>query len=609
MLILERLSGRPEIASDPLCQRLLPILTQPTGVSSSGYPYLQRDAWEMFRDRVPHLFGAGLAVLRALDRITSLASQEAGDETADLLNAAKVVRQVVLSAAITAPTDLWLMRQVLGTFAELGLLERLVAGEALYPECCEVHLHGEARQLRPAELEKDLHFLLARGIVEQYDNSFRIAGHPRVLRLVEEIDPVPNGEDTTRRWRRVFCGKNLTSAEQGLLLDLAFRLPEVLTEPGHNHWVASLEEVEIGYWLVPIVLGLRAAERTSDLSHGTEIRARHWSQDNARCAAGALEVLTAAGWMVREGERYRVTRLGARGFERAPGPFGIIQAYHPYMEHGKAILLSGRGDIWVRRGENIGPSQDANRSTFAKANASLDRFCADTDFRLGVFIEHAIGRGEATRQRFERGPAGLRYFGADLEDAAIDAAIQQQAAGCLPPDMVFVRAADIGEPRVLLDALRQHGADSCGAVMLVGNGFHEVRNPTDRAMVEVFRGYQQAGIILLFTEENALSIDDLRATAWNTYHAGFKYVHEKSGQALRPAEPRSTTRLGHPLRAAWSECAERAGYVRLPAYCTRTRTVYPYPRPGRANPAISVNHFFVPGAVASELGFDPGSGR
>ena len=138
--------------------------------------------------------------------------------------------------------------------------------------------------------------------------------------------------------------------------------------------------------------------------------------------------------------------------------------------------------------------------------------------------------------------------------------------------------------------------------MLVGNGFHEVRDQTDTGMTEVFQAYEQAGIVLLFTEENALSIDDLRATAWNTYHAGFKYVHEKSGQGLRPAEPGPPVRLGKPLRAAWSRCASDAGYVRADAYSSRTRTIYPYP-PGRGhNPAISVNHFFVPQRIAERLG-------
>jgi hypothetical protein len=256
----------------------------------------------------------------------------------------------------------------------------------------------------------------------------------------------------------------------------------------------------------------------------------------------------------------------------------------------------------VKRGDNVGASQDANAGTFRTANNALDRFCVDHDFELSVFIEHAIGRGEATRQRYERsGAKDIRYYGADLEDAAIDAAIAEQKAGNLPADMVFVRDADIGKPDVLLNAIRANGDDPNGAVMLVGNGFHEVRGQTDDRMTDVFSGYCEAGVILLFTEENALAIDDLRATAFNTYHAGFKYVHEKSGQGLRPAEPRPRPRLGKRLRASWEKCAAEAGYTKLEDYSSRTRTIYPYTRPGLPNPSISVNLFFVPTHLLSEI--------
>ncbi len=138
--------------------------------------------------------------------------------------------------------------------------------------------------------------------------------------------------------------------------------------------------------------------------------------------------------------------------------------------------------------------------------------------------------------------------------------------------------------------------------MVVGNGFHEVRAQSDEEMVEVFRGYRAAGIVLVFTEESALSVDDLLQTAWNTYHAGFKYLHEKSGQGLRPAFARPPQQHGPSLPLSWNECATRAGYVRVHGVCKRSRTIYPYPPKRGVNPAIRVNHFFVPGAIAKELG-------
>ncbi len=602
--LLERLLARPELARETLSRQLLPVLGLPTSRSTSGYPYLERVAWERFRDTVPHLFTMGLRVHRLVEAAESALSDEPeGSEVSALRDACQVVRQVVLTATITAPSDLWLLRHLLVTFDRLGLLDRLLAGEAIYPSGCRVEVAGGERLLDSRELEADLAFLLARGVVEQYEDSYRIAGHPRVRELLSTVDsvPPPGERGLTDLWRRVFAGEDLEASEIEALLDQTSAV-RPRSDSRQNHWIPTPGEVDLGYNLVPLVLGLRANERTRGLGRGVFVSPAEWSGVHPVCATAALEVLTAAGWMERVGDRYRVTALGERGFERAPGPFGIIETYHPYVSRGVEILQDGRGSVHVRRGDNVGASQDANRATFARANDALDRFCAETGFRYRLFVEHAIGRGEASRQRYERsGDDEVVYVGADLEAAAIDAAREEQARGRLSAHQVFVQA-DIGRPEVLVAAIRELGESPAGAVMMVGNGFHEVRGQTDERMVEVFRAYHEAGIVLLFTEENALSVDDLRATAWNTFHAGFKYVHEKSGQGLRPADPRPPVRLGAVLRAAWSECAERAGYVRADAWCSRTRTIYPYTPPSGFNPSISVNHFFVPRGLAAELG-------
>ncbi len=613
--------------SEPTGARLAAVLATPTGMSSAGYPYLVRSAWEQLRDGVPLLFGMGGRVLGAV------AALESGLEAADLepqqadgiRRACRVVRQIVNTAAVTAPPGLWLLRLVLGAFSDLGLSARLFRGEAIYPEHCE----ARGRRLSARELEIDLHFLLALGMVEQYDNSYRIAGHPTVRSVLESVGPLPGDvpASATRAWRRLFGGEPLADGDEAALQALGHTPPTRSAEE-QTHWTPFPAEIELGFRLVPLVLGLRACDVSPGLMEGTRVSPPDLCAARPQLAAGGLRILEAAGWLEPEtggeptptgdSERadasdaargpavqntaFRVTPLGARGFARGPGPFGIIETYHPYMTRARDLLLESDTRIWVRRGENIAASQDANRGAFLRANDALDRFCEDTGFTYSVFVEHAIGRGEATRQRFERsGEAGIRYFGADLEDAAIDAAVEEQRQGRLPANMVFVRTADIGRPEVLLKALSQEGVDPWGAVMMVGNGFHEVRDQTDERMVEVFNGYRDAGVILIFTEENALSVDDLRATAWNTYHAGFKYVHEKSGQGLRPAEPGPPIRLGHPLRAPWSETAVRAGYVRADAYSTRTRTIFPYPRADGHNPAISVNHFFVPGEIAGRF--------
>ncbi|MFP4597627.1 MAG: hypothetical protein ACLFVJ_05210 [Persicimonas sp.] len=609
----QELSQVAPVADDPMCQRLLPWVTLPTGTTSAGYPYLDRRGFEGFRDHVPHLFGMGERVIEAQQKLVEAVDlvDASNDARENLRRACRVVRQMARTAAITAPSDLWLMRHILGTHAELGLSERLLAGESIHPEFCEVEADGERVLLDAEQLGIDLHFLLARGIVEQYDESFRIAGHERAHALLEQLGPVPAHEPVpaTLLWKKLFDGDEaLDDAEADVLVRLGADAPPARRDIEQNHWLPTVDEVQIAYRLLPVVLGLRAAELTGELQEGACVGPGQLSAGRPECGEAALQILEAARWICPDGdasgdEVRRVSALGARGFSRGPGPFGIIQTYHPYMANARQILLKGQGQVWVRRGENIGASQDANRKTFERANDALDRFCEDTGFSYSVFIEHAIGRGEATRQRFERsGEDHIRYFGADLEDPAIDAAVEEQRKGRLPSNMQFVRRADIGKPDKLVDALREQDAEPFGAVMLVGNGFHEVRNQSDGSMIEVFKGYHRAGIVLLFTEENALSIDDLRATAFNTYHAGFKYVHEKSGQCLRPASPRPRPRLGPPLRAAWSECATKAGYVRLEAYSARTRTIYPYPRRDGHNPSISVNHFFVPRPIADKLG-------
>lgn len=363
-------------------------------------------------------------------------------------------------------------------------------------------------------------------------------------------------------------------------------------------WVATPEDLEIGYRLVPLVLGLRAAGRVPALLDAGTVDRASLAPLPQVLADGALGVLAAAGWITEDG---LLTAVGRRGFERGPGPFGIIEAYHTYLAVLPRIWEGGAGAVHVAREANVHASQDANRATFERANDALDRFCADSGFTYDVFVEHAVGRGEAVRQRWRRSGDKLAYVGADLEAPAIAEARREQAAGHLPPSMQFVRA-DIADPGALVAALATFGLSPDGAVMLVGNGFHEVRDRSDARMVEVFRGYEAAGIVLLFTEESALSVEDLLRTAWNTYHASFRYVHDRSGQGLRPATTAPGSTMDPTLPASWLECATRAGYVRLDKYGSRSRTVYPYPPPNGFNPAVSTNLFFVPARLATKLG-------
>ena len=513
------------------------ILDSPCGQSSAGWPYLPQYAFVRLRDWVPHILEHGPGVLETVDALVR--------EDPSRAQAGRVVRQVVRTAAVTAPPDLWLLRGVVDALSRRGTLQAL-AERVVEPD---------------GDLAIDLRFLLSRGYLVRSGTGYRLAEH----RHAQDLLKLPLMEGSHH---------GVPAWEAALKGGPPVPLPERVDSPRQpGLWCATVDEIVRGHALVPLVLAVRktGVDRLPD------------------CAEELLQICGATG------------PLRERVLSRGPGPFGIIEAYHPYLDQLPRILDEGRASVHVSRGANVAASQDANRKSFARANDALDRFCEATGYRFEVFIEHAVGKGEATRQRWQRSP-DLTFFGADLEDAAIDAAQAEQAAGRLPEDMHWVRNADIGRPECIVDAMRTAGVEGRPAVMVVGNGFHEVRGADDEDLIEVFRGYERAGLVLLFTEESALSVDDLLHTAWNTYHAGFKYVHERSGQGLRPAIPAPPSALDGPLPASWTECATAAGYVRANAFCSRSRTIYPYTPASGHNPAISVNHFFVPAQVASALG-------
>jgi len=601
----------PDITERPFARSIATTLCSITGTSSAGFPFLSAEAYKNFRDGVPHILAMGPIVLSTLDALTpalvEAATQVDGEHIA---RADRVVRQVVNTAAITAPPDLWLLRQVLGTYKQLGILDRMLAGEVIDPDNCTAIIpeRGGDTPLDPVEVETDFILLRTRGYVTTAEGGFVITRHPEVRRVFETITPLPTDipAGVAQIWRRLFEGNTLETHEVRMLTWLCKDVP-ARTAIEQKGWFATLEEIELGYRMVPIVLGLRVAGHTASLAAGHPVRAADLAPKHRTVAKAALHVLALTGTLDEdEGNCFHPTAIGRRVFGRGPGPFGIIEAYHTYMRNLKPILVAGREAVWVNRATNIAASQDANKKTFVDANDALDHFCKEHGFSYSVFVEHALGRGEATRQRAERSrDADLHFFGADLEDAAIDAAIAEREAGNLPTNMSFVRHADIGKPDSLFAAIRTNGDSTEGAIIMVGNGFHEVRNQSDAKMVALFRSYCEAGTLLIFTEANALSVSDLMATAWNSYHAGFMYVHAKSGQGLRPADPREPTSQRRPLPASWQECANLAGYVRLEEYSKRSRTAYPYAQPGRLNPAISCTHFYIPAALAEQLGINP----
>jgi hypothetical protein len=570
----------------PQADVLAEIVLGQTNVSSSGFPYISDRSFELFIDRVPHLFcrgNAALQWLRTLEGQLPSIEDFSRDQVASAARAIKVLHTVICTAGITAPPDLWLLKQVLAAHNGLGIVDALISPQGLNPTA-----FSRQRGFNERHLRSNLNLVYSRGYLKKTDTGFVVADDPRLASVLVEAPPI---EDR----HRINFVPVLTSwfrsggRREGLLLKEWLRID--VEERPTGSWIADQFQIELGYRLVPVVLSLRVCDLTKSLIEGTGVL-----DSVPRLLPEIVTILEYAG-MVEDG---RVTELGARVFERGPGPFGIIGAYHPYLNNLRALLTSeSSSGVHVQRGENVAASQDANRKTFQEANDRLDAFCKKYDFQYSVFIEHAVGRGEATRQRFQRsGDKRIRFFGADLEDSAVDQAIDQRNRGVLPANMEFIRSADIGNPSAVVDFLAERGLAGQSTVMMVGNGFHEIRQQTNLKMIEVFKAYQDAGFILIFTEESALENSDLLQTAWNTYHAGFRYVHELSGQGLRPAIDRSASSS----RWSWRKCASQAGYTVLEEFSYKSRSIYPYKRPERDNPSISETYFCVPRAVCGRLG-------
>lgn len=574
-------------SSIPNHDRLASIIMGETGISSAGYPIISESSFLKWMTEVPQLFLDGAALLDGLHALhSSLQASRQPDDTSheSWLRAIKVLKTVIQTAAVTAPTDLWLMKHILSSHFKTGILKAL-------QEKGEVNLQrlSQTAGLNFNQLRYDFHFLTSRGFVQRgaAHEAYSISSHSQVQALLNKFTPLEGAwsDNMIPLLKRCFEGENLDTQESKQLR--AFLTQPSGLQPAPN-WIPGALELELGYRLVPIIL----AYRNSSL----------FAEASARMVPNSLPfALAINSWLAQAGivaTSGRLTALGTRVLERGPGAFGIIHAYHEYMSAHESLLRGVNSHAWVSRGENVAASQDANKKTFQMINDSLDRFMERSGFSLTTFIEHAIGQGEATRQRFGKsGQGSIQYFGADLEDAAIDQAMAAQQRGELPSHMRFIRHADIGDPSFLFARLDEYGVSPHGAVMVVGNGFHEIRAQTNDKMIEVFKAYNHAGILLIFTEESALSDEDLLHTGWNTYHAGFRYVHELSGQGLRPAydyDPETD-------RLSWRQCLELAGYWVHPGFTSQTRRIYPVPRTNGYNPAISVNYFCIPTYLAGTL--------
>ncbi len=553
------LSRDPVLISDPSAMALFEILTDKTPANAAGFPQMTREHFDHFIFDVPHLFQKGLRLWQWTDRLERIteSSDFPSERREAVLRVASAIWTRVKNASLTAPSDLWLLRQILSTHKKLGTLDDLNQGQTIF-----VEPYARRKNLDPVQLSRDLQLLSVRGYVVPTQGGFRktMTQAGRVLNVVFPLD----GEfqrDMSQELCDWFDGKTDSTREDLLKRWLCFD-----SKPSTKRsWVGDMQEIEIGYRLLPLILSLKASGLL-----GTSGLALN------RLLPEMTKVLELAGLLFQG----KTTPLGVHVFEKGPGIFGITGAYHSYLNALEDLLLSRDKKPWVARGKNIAASRDANRGAIRTAVDSIISYSKQNQTNFSVMIEHAMGYGVGIRTLHRHFGDVPHYYGADFEQTAIEVALQEQREGRLPALMRMVQA-DIGQPNTLIDFVRYHEDDLSQAVMIVGNGFHEIRRMGDTKLIEVLRDYCKAGITVVFIEESRLTDDQIFHSAWETYNAGFRWYHDTSGQVLRSP-------------STWKQLFEQAGYRVLPEFSHGTRSIFPCPMDTEENPPISGTFFCVP---------------
>ncbi len=569
------LATHARLQKHPAAIPLAKILSDTSPKDSDNFAQITLERFEKYRDQVPHLFGDGMSVLKWLHEAAEVIKKSTLKQTRiDSISAAiDVIRTQVYSAAVTAPPNLWLARQILSTHKKLGIVDELLSGRELIIED-----YAREKGLDANQLGFDLEFLYHLGYLDQtprgYTRQFPHSSHHDTYRTLENITVLPNyaQRDVVKSLTNAF---DQTVTDDNLLQWLHF-------EKHSEHvdgWPADVRQMEIAYRLVPVILALKSAKKIEGLKAGDTVFLKTLP---VALQAAIIKLFEAAGFTTQG----KLTELGARAFERGPGVYGIIEAYHPYLSQHEDLLKNSGERPHVERGRNIVASQAANTKSFEDAVALVKKQAR----KFQVVAEHACGMANGLKTWVKNiGSEGFKFLATDYEQKSVDAARAEVAAGRLP-DGTFVGKADISKPEEFIEHLRSQGYDpeKDRAVMIVGNGFHEVRGDDDARIITILETYRKMNISIVFSEESALSSEQILRAAWSTYHACFLWCHNTSGQRIRAPWPYADSMP----RLSWKEVFEAAGYRIVSMKGTR-RTI-PCDLPPEQNPNISVTFFCEP---------------
>src|SRR5262245_19223536 len=96
----------PGLDGHPQTELLAEIVLGETNVSSSGFPYISDKSFNLFIQRIPHLFRRGDGILKWLDvlkdHLAEIKSLSA-EQTASINRAIQVLHTVIFTAGVTAP--------------------------------------------------------------------------------------------------------------------------------------------------------------------------------------------------------------------------------------------------------------------------------------------------------------------------------------------------------------------------------------------------------------------------------------------------------------------------------------------------------------------------
>lgn len=273
---------------------------------------------------------------------------------------------------------------------------------------------------------------------------------------------------------------------------------------------------------------------------------------------------------------------------RAPHVLGTIYSYRDYLS--VSLKASGKPAA-ISRQKNVLASQSGSKNVFKKAIENLRRYESDYNKKYNVIVEHAAGSCEAIHQHLLTNTDHLcQYLGFDIDPSALLLARARIESGELPDSLELYDGVDIRETDYMFRKIREICKREIHCVIIVGNGFHEIREKDPRILIEIFSRFRKENVLLIFNEVSKFDSETILESLWNSWRSSFQYLHRISGQNLRPGKPTSRNLS----EVSWEEIIRQSGYNWLKNYSTFGRPIGPFATNKFSTDPGNVTYFCVP---------------